>query len=268
MKYLFYTTFYFLFTTSLFAQTKNLPKTINDDKEIINYQQVHEGNLHWMKRVWREIYVDEKMNLVFQYNKQPLYNIMHHAITTGDIQVYSNDTIYPDELEKILTKNEALKVGCIQHEENRINAETFVEETITYYNCVESKDVKKYRLMEDWYFDKNTSSMKVHIVSIAPVMEVNSSEGEYLGYSPMYWLNFDQLRNILIHYPVYNQSNDTSNFSWDDLFIARIFNSIIIKESNVFDRNIATYTTGIDAILESDRVQNELFYSEHDNWNY
>lgn len=268
MKYTFIIILFINSFTYLYSQNRFTASDINDGKEIIDYQHIHQGNFHWMKRVWREIYVDEKMNLVFQHNKQPLYNIIYQAISTGDIQVYSNDTIYPDELEKSITKNEALKIGCVLHEEYRINAETFKEEPISYNTCVEAKDIKKYRLMEDWYFDKNTSTMKVHIVSIAPVMEVNSTEGDYIGYSPMYWLNFDQLREILIHYPVFNSANDESLFTWDDLFLARTFSSVVIKESNVFDRNIASYSTGVDALIEGNRVQEELFFHEHDNWSY
>ena len=42
----------------------------------------------------------------------------------------------------------------------------------------------------------------------------------------------------------------------------------IYKESNVHDRNIQEYATGVDALLESDRVKYENFNYEHDLWNY
>jgi hypothetical protein len=110
--------------------------------------------------------------------------------------------------------------------------------------------------------------MKVHIISIAPIMNVYSTENMYLGTTAMYWLNFDQLRNILIEYPVFNRANDDALFTWDDLFLARTFNSLVIKESNAFDRKIAEYNTGIDALLEADRVEQVLFETEHDVWSY
>jgi hypothetical protein len=52
------------------------------------------------------------------------------------------------------------------------------------------------------------------------------------------------------------------------LFLARTFNSLVIKESNAFDRKIAEYNTGIDALLEADRVEQVLFETEHDVWSY
>ena len=221
-----------------------------------------------MKRVTREIYVDEKINQVFQYNKQPLFSILKNAIATGDLQAYSNDTIYPEELEKNISKEEVDKIMCRIEETEVLDPTSFEPIIVSTPICIESKDITKYRIMEDWYFDKTSSSMKVHIISIAPIMNVYSTENIYLGTTAMYWLNFDELRNILIKYPVYNRVNDDAVFTWDDLFLARTFNSLIIKESNVFDRKIAEYNTGIDAILEADRVEQVLFETEHDVWSY
>lgn len=49
----------------------------------------------------------------------------------------------------------------------------------------------------------------------------------------------------------------------------RMFNSLIYKESNVYDRRIGDYTVApIDAILESERIKNELMILEHDLWEY
>lgn len=47
-----------------------------------------------------------------------------------------------------------------------------------------------------------------------------------------------------------------------------MFGSYIIKESNVYDRYISSYTTGIDALLESERIKNDIFIFEHDLWEY
>lgn len=48
-----------------YAQLKDSSNSINLGNEILDYQKIHDGNLHWMKRVWREIDVNEKINLVF-----------------------------------------------------------------------------------------------------------------------------------------------------------------------------------------------------------
>jgi hypothetical protein len=48
----------------------------------------------------------------------------------------------------------------------------------------------------------------------------------------------------------------------------RDFNSLIIKESNVYDRYIYQYMKGIDALTEADDIKMDLFDWEHDLWNY
>jgi hypothetical protein len=56
--------------------------------------------------------------------------------------------------------------------------------------------------------------------------------------------------------------------SFDDLFWKREFSSFIKKESNVFDRKIAPNNTGLNAILESERIKQEMFTFEHDLWHF
>jgi hypothetical protein len=56
--------------------------------------------------------------------------------------------------------------------------------------------------------------------------------------------------------------------SFDDLFWKRRFNSTIIKESNTYDRSIETYRMGVDALLESDKIKEEIRTIEHDVWNF
>ena len=51
-------------------------------------------------------------------------------------------------------------------------------------------------------------------------------------------------------------------------FGKRMFSSTIIKEANVFDRSINQYMIGLDALLEANRIKEEIFNLEHDLWEY
>ena len=62
--------------------------------------------------------------------------------------------------------------------------------------------------------------------------------------------------------------NDSQRRTFEDLFQKRFFNSYIVKESNVYDRSIASYALGIDALAESQRIKHDLFLLEHDLWHY
>ena len=46
----------------------------------------------------------------------------------------------------------------------------------------------------------------------------------------------------------------------------RMFNSLIVKVDNTYDREIADYTKGIDALLEAENIKDIIFKFEHDVW--
>ncbi len=56
--------------------------------------------------------------------------------------------------------------------------------------------------------------------------------------------------------------------TYDEVFNKRMFSSFVYKESNVYDRRISQYASGLDALLESEKIKNELFQFEHDLWSF
>jgi gliding motility associated protien GldN len=132
----------------------------------------------------------------------------------------------------------------------------------------DSKDIVQYQLKEDWFFDKERSVMDVRILGLAPVIYERDQNNQILGSRVLYWVYFPHCRYILNNYFVYNEQNDANWMSFDDLFWKRQFNSTIFKESNVFDREIETYRTGVDALMESEKITEEIRNYEHDVWNF
>lgn len=136
---------------------------------------------------------------------------------------------------------------------------------------IDSKDIVKYRLKEDWFFDKERSVMDVRIVGIAPIVyREEGIEGttQITGLEPKFWVYFPHLRYFLTNYYTYNSKNDAQWMSFDDLFWKRRFSSIVIKESTVFDRSIDEYRRGLDALYESDEVLEEVRNFEHNVWDF
>ena len=62
--------------------------------------------------------------------------------------------------------------------------------------------------------------------------------------------------------------NESENKTYEDIFMKRMFASTITKEGNVQNRAIADYMVGLDAILEAERIKEEIFNLEHDLWEY
>jgi gliding motility associated protien GldN len=135
-------------------------------------------------------------------------------------------------------------------------------------DAVETSEIKQYLLKEDWFFDRQRSVMEVRIIGMAPMQEVRGDDGEVRGFAPIFWLYFPECRYVFANSKVFNRQNSVATLSFDDLFTKRYFNSYIIKEANVFDRKINEEYQGIDALLEADRVKNDIFLIEHDLWHF
>lgn len=243
-------------------------KEVIPEKEIIPYDHVREADVFWSKRIFREIDVDEKMNLPFKYPKEPLIKIIHEAAKAGDLTVYDPVVEYAYDFTKEMPTDEVKGIGYREDTLFQVNPITLEEEVVYAKNELQWDQIIKYKIKEDWFFDENTSTFQVRIIGIAPLMDVTTSEGVKIGTAAMYWIYYPDLRPILAKYRVFNNQNDATTMSWEDLFEARIFASYITKESNVHDREIKNYATGIDALLESDRIKQEMFEFEHDLWTY
>jgi gliding motility associated protien GldN len=132
-----------------------------------------------------------------------------------------------------------------------------------------SKDIVQYRLKEDWFFDKERSVLDVRIIGLAPVKYNKDDQGSITGTRVMFWLYFPtDCRYVFNNYFVYNESNGSKWMSFDDLFMKRRFSSFIYKEENVYDRSIEKFRVGVDALMESKKITEEIRILEHDVWSY
>jgi hypothetical protein len=167
---------------------------------------------------------------------------------------------------------------------------------------VPSNNIVAYHIKEDWYFDKERSVLDKRIIAIAPVARYTytepeegelSTRGELLIYDQlgkpylfssgsnsfeeyegrveereMFWLYFDELRNVIVNYYVFNDQNDALWMSFDDLFWKRKFSSTIYRVSDKFDREIEDYKFGVDALYEAEKVKESIRDWEHNLWHF
>ena len=208
----------------------------------------------------------EKMNLCFKYPQQYLVNILREHAIEGSITVY---TAIDDQFTKPMTPEEVAKQGVGEADTIRVIDPVTLEEVVEITSPeFDPEKVTKFRVKEDWIFDEETSTMVVRIIGIAPIQEVYNSDGSYRGDEALFWEYYPELRPVLAKYQVFNTQNDAVTVSWEDLFEMRFFSSFIYKKSNVHDRRVQDYVTGVDAIIESDNIKNKIFEFEHDLWSF
>ena len=256
---------------SIAQQLEPLPWQQRDRQNMqpLEYQYQREADVFWSKNVWRIIDTRQKMNKPFAYPPKPLIQIIQEAAVKGEVRVYDPSVESADQFKKVMDTAEVARIGVKRDTVIQIDPLNPDKEiTVVVNNELQYYRITKYRIKEVWFFDTRTSSMQVRIMGIAPVMEDYDEKGSYRGDMTMYWVYFPDLRNILAKQEVFNPQNDWQHMSWNDLFDMRYFESYIYKESNVYDRNIQEYATGTDALLESDRIKQHIFETEHDLWEY
>lgn len=245
-------------------------------KKVVPYPPIREADVLWSKRIWRAIDLREKINFPLYYPIQPikgrlsLFDVIKQSILVdGSLTAYSpGPTKQDDEFTTPLSPEEIKLVFTTYDTVMTENIDTGEFEFVPQEEELTSTSITQYTVKEVWYFDKQTSTMQVRIIGIAPMEEVYSEEGLFLGYSPIFWLYFPECRYVFVNYESFNPQNDAQRISYDDILAKRIFSSYIIKEENVYDRKISSYASGIDALLEAERIKKEIFNWEHDLWSY
>ena len=241
-------------------------------RKVIPYTHLREADVMWAKRVWRVIDLREKVNQVFYYPVQPT-NDRKSLIDVVKVGLKAGKTAYGNPLA-----DEEFKVPMTKSEiENLfVRIDTSYQEDLATGQMIPvpvktelgAEDVKQYLIKEDWFFDKQRSVMDVRIIGICPLRESKSETGEVRGYSRMFWLYFPEWRSVFANAEVYNRANDSERRTYEDIFWKRQFSSYIVKESNVHDRSIAEYKQGLDALLEAERIKEDIFMMEHDMWHF
>jgi gliding motility associated protien GldN len=245
------------------------------------YPYLREADVMWSKRVWRLIDLKEKVNLPLRYpesksilERKSLIDVIMDAVAEGSLTAYTAAEKMDEAFITPMTMNEIEARGGARIDTMKMSRP---DPPYDEYDTIIKKDFNRddviaYRIKEDWFFDKQRSVMEVRIIGIAPMVYAKNEAGEIREGNlriPLFWVYYPEARKLLANAECFNRSNDSERRSFDDIFQKRIFSSIIYKESNVWDRRIEDYKTdGLSALLESEKIKNEITNLEHDMWEY
>ncbi|MBN3035405.1 MAG: gliding motility protein GldN [Bacteroidales bacterium] len=269
----------FLTCTGGFTQILDSPrdgvydKIHTDERKPIPYTPVREADVIWQKRIWRAMDLKQKINHPFYYPEtqqkhwRSFMTVILDALKEGTITAYDvNDDqfLVPLTYTELMKKHTKTETQAVYDPDN--------PDVITGYKEVQQEirpsEIFKILIKEDWFFDKQRSVMDVRILGICPVYDKYDNQGIYQGQVKFFWIYFPEARPVFARAEVFNRHNGAERRTYDDLFWKRMFGSYVYKEENVYDREIVEYATGMDALLEAERIKNELFQFEHSLWEF
>lgn len=266
----------------------SIERTLIKDRQPLAFEHIREDDAIYRHKVWREIDTREKMNLAFRYaanednGNQRFISIILKAIKNREITAFdaSNDDRFttpltPDKVLNIFSGG--LDTVPVYDDNGDIKKYCIVPKEI------DPDSIYKFKIKEEWVFDKESSRLFVRILGIAPMKRLTTSTGQDLDpanpdYYPLFWVYYpdDQqsgqsLRRILSKYDAYNGKNYGGRMTWEELLENRMFTSYITKTTidNPFDRTLKSYIKDpLFRLLEGENIKDKIFNYEQDLWSH
>lgn len=243
-----------------------------DSAVMVPFADVREEDVFYSKRIWREIDLRDTINSVLKAENARLIDVLLEAITNEELTAYSpKDTT----AGKLLEDNDSFKIALTtQQALQNMRGVTEGTPDPTTGKIAEPSlkrfrpdEFLKYRIKEDWILDTKRSVFEPRIVGIAPMKMV---EGNW---QPVFWIYYDDVRELLTKKKLMNPGNDASVLTFDDFFVRRLFSSYVVKETNPGNKTIVDMLGLTDIkdprkLYESEKIKKSIADFEQSLWEY
>ena len=204
-----------------------------NEKGYIDYFYLQERACTVSKRIWRYV-PKEKNPQIFMFNQ--FLPLLLDSVKTGKIFGYD---IADDEFWKKLEPGVLNKYA----------------DTATY-------SLIGYKIKEDWFFDIDRMISETRIIGLLPVLR-EKTKGDTIETA---WFYYPQVRAIAAKQMHECNAVNPNASTLDNVLFFRNFYGEIYKESNVKNRSLKEYASGLMLDQERTRIELSLIELEHDEW--
>ena len=245
-------------------------KIAADNDTPLSYGYIDDRDILWSKVVWEFVDLNQKINLPYYYpidtanisnDRRSLFDTLLKGIRKGDIKNVYSDSFFTS------------KITGSEINEKLVNIRLNGDYPDTFR--IQTQDIEGYMMKGMWYFDKRLGELKYRLLALAPmgkdVLTLGLPDIEDDELYELFWVFYPETREILHKAKVFNPKNVSQPISYDHLLNARRFNSVIVREENIYgNRKIADYIRGnaLFQLLEADRIKEYIRDKEIDMWNY
>ena len=246
---------------------KNIDQLQDDMDSFLEYEFVDDREILWSKIVYEKIDLNERLNFpllfpitddLYENTRKSLWRVLKENILNGNItKVYNSRN---DNFRDLMPNEEIIE--SVKTELDFGDGEIYPAE-------IGSGDITSYNIKGMWYFDKRRGELMYRLLGIQPIGKNIKDPDDEVKKTELFWIWYPSIREILHTELVFNDTSNTNRISFDQLLLSRRFSSYIYKEDNLFnDRKIEDYKRkGLNYILESQRIKDEILNFEQDLWN-
>lgn len=263
-------------------EEKSEEKIKADNDRPLPYGYVDERDILWSTEVWEIIDLNERVNfpLLFPIDtidmseyRRSLFDVLVKSMKDGELTETYVDSYFTEKRTYEDLKPSLAKIDTLDYGYEQLNAGEQLSPEFVVRCDLTSADIVQYRVRGIWYFDKRQGELKYRLLGIAPVAPdvnfIDSTDDPNSALVELFWVWFPSARDLLHQAKVFNRKNSAKPISFDHLLNARMFNSIIYKEDNVYgDRSIKDYLpdNSLFQLLESDKIKDRIRNREQDMW--
>lgn len=223
----------------------------------------------WKRDIYRSLDLKKEKNASLYYPVEPmgqsvnLFTYIFRLILEGSVNAYTYNL---DGYESFTEENKIAPKDLLDN--YRIYYEEKDGEYVVGKSDIPSSEVLSYYIKESYYYDQRTATYNQRVTAICPVLHRAEEFTTEVTKYPMFWLNYDEIAQILAQQPIVTSSyNNVSTMTIDDYFTKNCYDGEIYKTVNLRNLALNQYCKDTTAIKkEQENIEKQLTTFRSNLW--